>query len=103
MKSGVAFNVRLAQFSLPTPIIFRLKGSRMPIVARLAPQTLLVGPLANSIEIQRVLDISIQIFHPAGLTGIELARQAAVQDRQRLCADVFTQLEELIKPRPKDW
>ncbi len=43
------------------------------------------------------MDVFVEFVERGGLAGIELAGHAAVEDRQRLRADVFGQLEVFIK------
>ena len=45
-------------------------------------------------QIQRVLDERVKPVERTEFSGVELAGHAAVQDRQRLRADVFAHLEE---------
>ena len=71
-----------------------LNGSGWPSAARFAPQG--VGRAVGEFdEVQRVLDVRAEFRERAQFAGIELAGHAAIQNGQRLGADVLAQLEIL--------
>ena len=54
------------------------------------------GSIGEFDQIDRVLNVVIEIFERREFTGVELAGHAAVQNRQRLGADVFAQQEVFV-------
>ena len=69
-------------------------GAGCPIRARACPsgRRRAVGELD---QVERVLDVRVELVDRHELAGVELAGHAAVEDRQRLGADVLRQLEVL--------
>ena len=83
------------------PSNFRLNGLRVPHRRAAAAPGRVDRAVGELDQIQRVLDVRIQLLERGQFAGIELAGHAAVQDRQRLRPDVFAELEEFEKAQPK--
>src|SRR5690349_4843855 len=58
------------------------------------------GAVGKLNEFQRVLNERFKLIDGTQLAGVELTPHAAVQDWQRLCADVFAELKVLKEPQP---
>ena len=54
-------------------------------------------PVGELDEIERVLDVGVELIERRQLAGVELAGHPAVEDRQRLGADVLGELEVLVE------
>ena len=69
-------------------------GSGWPSAARFAPHGLVTGAVGELDQVERVLNVGPQFVERHQLAGVELAGHAAVEDRQRLRADVLRELKE---------
>ena len=76
---------------------FRLNGAGWPMSARRLPHTARHRTVGELDQVERVLHVGIELIDRHQLVGVELAGHAAVQDRQRLGADVLGQLEVLVE------
>ena len=74
-----------------------LNGAGWPSATRFAPHGVVVGAVGELDQVEGVLDVRIELIEWHELTGFELARHAAVEDRQRRGADVFGQVEVLVE------
>ena len=72
-----------------------LNGSGWPSAARFAPHGVVTGAVGELDQIERILNVRLQLVERHQLARVELAGHAAVENRQRLGADVFGQLKEL--------
>ena len=71
------------------------------MAARFAPHGRRHRPVGELDQIERVLDVRDRAVQRRQLAGVELAGHAAVEDRQRLGADVLAELEVLEEPEPE--
>ncbi len=82
--------------SFPIPIIFRLNGLGWPISARFRPHFVVDRRVRKFDQIDRVLNVVIEIFERRQFTRVKLASHAAVENRQRLRADIFAQKKVFV-------
>ena len=55
------------------------------------------GAVGEFDQVQRVLDVFVELVERGSFAGVELAGHAAVEDGQRLRADVFGQLKIFVE------
>ena len=100
-EARVTLNVLLAPLFISHAEHFQVERFRMP--HRGPPGAPGAGSRAvgKLDQVQRVLDIRLKLVQRRQFAGVELAGHAAIQNRQRLRADVLAQLEELEKAQAK--
>jgi hypothetical protein len=93
----VAVNVLLAPLFVAHAEHFQMKRLGMAQGGALGAPGGIGIAIGELDQVQRILNVRLQLVQGAQLAGIELAGHAAIQNRQRLRADVFAQLKVFVE------
>src|ERR1039458_9659097 len=100
-KLGITLDILRSPLFVADTHHFHIKGRRMAEGGAFRPPLAGDRAIGKLDQVERVLNERVKLVERAQLGGVELAGHAAVQNGQRLRADVLAQLEELEEAKAK--